>query len=317
MNQLPKKFLITSKKYYPEIDFNQENKFSHLYIESDNILSTKKVPGLKIFSARNSNQGTVIKLVVGKGVKLEKPIFLCFGILGQKGKQIILPEIILEARAEAKILAHCAFPQAESTFHQLKSKIKLEKESKLIYEEKHYHGEKFGATVLADFEISIGEKADFKNEFILEEGSIGKLKINLDARIARDGVSEIFSKIIGKGKNDEAEIFDKVILQGENSKSLVKLVGAVKNGGKMFFKGETEAGKKAINSRGHIDCQEIVIGKNSLAQSVPIVKVNNPEARITHEASVGKVNQKELETLMTRGLSEKEAIDFIIKGKIR
>jgi Fe-S cluster assembly scaffold protein SufB len=82
----------------------------------------------------------------------------------------------------------------------------------------------------------------------------------------------------------------------------------------MFFKGVTEASAKG--ARGHIDCSEIIIGK-ALAESVPIIKVSHPEARITHEASIGKVNQKELETLMTRGLSEKEAIDFIVKGRIK
>ncbi|NCF75289.1 MAG: FeS assembly protein SufBD, partial [Xanthomonadaceae bacterium] len=51
---------------------------------------------------------------------------------------------------------------------------------------------------------------------------------------------------------------------------------------------------KAKGASGHIDCQEIVVGENSIAQSIPVVLVKNPEARITHEASVGKVNQKEL-----------------------
>jgi len=84
----------------------------------------------------------------------------------------------------------------------------------------------------------------------------------------------------------------------------------------MLFRGEIKAGEKAKNARGHIDCQESVVG-NSIAQSIPKIVVKNPEARITHEASIGKVNQKELETLMTRGLSEKEAIDFIIRGVIK
>ena len=153
-----------------------------------------------------------------------------------------------------------------------------------------------------------------ENEFILNRGSIGKLKINLEAQLEKNAFCEVISKIIGKGKNDNIEISDKVLLNGENSRSLIKLRGAVINGGKMFFRGETEA--KAKGARGHLDCQEIVVG-SSIAQSIPIIKVNHPEARITHEASVGKVNQKELETLMTRGLSEKEAIDFIIRGVIK
>jgi len=45
--------------------------------------------------------------------------------------------------------------------------------------------------------------------------------------------------------------------------------------------------------------------------------VRNENARVTHEASVGKINQKELETLMTRGLSEDEATELIIEAMMR
>lgn len=90
--------------------------------------------------------------------------------------------------------------------------------------------------------------------------------------------------------------------------------GVAIGGAKIVFRGEVLAGEKAKFARGHMDCQEIVIGEKSLAKSTPSIEVRNPEARITHEAPVGKISQRELEALMTRGLSEKEAIDFIIKG---
>jgi hypothetical protein len=85
---------------------------------------------------------------------------------------------------------------------------------------------------------------------------------------------------------------------------------AAKNGGKVWMQGETFA--KAPGAFGHIDCQEIVIGQNSSAKAIPIVEVTNDQARVTHEASVGKINQKELETLMTRGLTEDEATEVVI-----
>ncbi len=47
------------------------------------------------------------------------------------------------------------------------------------------------------------------------------------------------------------------------------------------------------------------------------MEVSNDEARVTHEASVGKINQKELETLMTRGLDDEEATDLIIEAMMR
>jgi Fe-S cluster assembly scaffold protein SufB len=312
-NKLPKQFITSAKKCNLDTALMQQAGIPHVYVESHRILSVQKNPDLRL-SVTSSAEGIHLKLVVKKGAKIKKPIFLCFGVLGQKEKQIILPEIILEEGAEAKILAHCTFPQAKNVLHQMDAHIKLGKNSKLIYRENHYHGESFGAEVLANFDIQIGVAATFENDFVLDQGSVGKLKINLETRLAQDAFCFINSKVIGKGKKDKIEISDKVSLLEENARSLVRLRGAVMNGGSMFFKGETEAFAK--NNRGHIDCQEIIVG-HSLAQSIPIILVKHPEARITHEASVGKVNQKQLETLMAHGLSEKEAIDFIIRGVIK
>jgi hypothetical protein len=78
--------------------------------------------------------------------------------------------------------------------------------------------------------------------------------------------------------------------------------------------GITEA--SAPGATGHVDCKEIVQGVGSRARAIPIVRVTDENARVTHEAAVGKVSQKELDTLMARGLTEEEAIDMIIKGML-
>jgi len=312
---IPNSFLQSAGQYGYDINLMQKLGISHLYIESNRVLSLQDIPGVTI-KAKNSARGVKIKLVVKKGVKVKKPIFLCFGIEKAKGKQIILPEIILEEGAEARILAHCTFPQATHALHKMTAEIELKKRAKLFYTESHYHGENFGTEVVPDFKILVGPEAYLENKLILKQGTIGKLDINLEAKLDKSAFAEINTQVVGKGSKDDVSIFDKVLLKGSDSHSLVKLKGVVINGGKMFFKGETDAGPEAKNARGHVDCQEIVVGKNSVAQSIPVISVKNPEARITHEASVGKVNQKELETLMTRGLSESQAIDFIIKGKL-
>ena len=40
----------------------------------------------------------------------------------------------------------------------------------------------------------------------------------------------------------------------------------------------------------------------------------HPKAHVTHEAAIGSVDSKQLQTLMARGLSEDEAVDLIIQG---
>jgi len=53
------------------------------------------------------------------------------------------------------------------------------------------------------------------------------------------------------------------------------------------------------------------------AHNEPRVVVCNDQAQVTHEAAIGTVNRKELETLLARGLDENEAVDLIIRGMIR
>ena len=313
-NILPKKFISSAKKCGFDTALMQAAGIPHFYAESNKILSFRKTAGLEM-KAQSFKEGIKIKLVVKKGVKMKKPIFLCFGILKSQGKQVILPEIILEEKAEAQILAHCAFPVAKKITHQMEAAVKLGKNSKLSYQEKHYHGENFGTEVLPNFKVFLERGSSFNNEFILDQGSVGKLKINLEVELKKEALAEIINKIATQGGRDKVEIFDKVLLRGENSRSLIKSRAAAIGGGNVFLQGETIA--LAKGACGHIDCQEIIIGERSVAKAIPIVEVRHPEARVTHEASVGKVNQKELETLMTRGLSEEEATDFIVRGVVK
>ena len=50
------------------------------------------------------------------------------------------------------------------------------------------------------------------------------------------------------------------------------------------------------------------------ANAVPTVQVNHPGAHVTHEAAIGSVDSKQLQTLMSRGLTEDAAVDLIIEG---
>jgi Fe-S cluster assembly scaffold protein SufB len=66
-------------------------------------------------------------------------------------------------------------------------------------------------------------------------------------------------------------------------------------------------------ARGHVDCKEIVQG-SAIARATPIVAVRHPLAHVTHEAAIGSVDAKELETLMARGMAEDDAVDLIVAG---
>jgi Fe-S cluster assembly scaffold protein SufB len=50
---------------------------------------------------------------------------------------------------------------------------------------------------------------------------------------------------------------------------------------------------------------------------LPEVRVTHPLAKVTHEAAIGSVDHRQLETLTSRGVSPEEAVDIIVRGMLR
>jgi hypothetical protein len=55
-------------------------------------------------------------------------------------------------------------------------------------------------------------------------------------------------------------------------------------------------------------------GDGGLILSIPGLKALHPEARLSHEASIGKIAPEQVEYLQARGMEEREAISMIIRG---
>jgi Fe-S cluster assembly scaffold protein SufB len=72
----------------------------------------------------------------------------------------------------------------------------------------------------------------------------------------------------------------------------------------------------AEGARGHVDCLEIVKDQ-AVARAVPVVSVTHPLAKVTHEAAIGSIDKKQLETLMAHGVSPEKAVDMIVRGVLR
>ncbi len=100
---------------------------------------------------------------------------------------------------------------------------------------------------------------------------------------------------------------------GEYARGLAKSRIAVRDHARTEVYGTTEG--NAAFARGHVDCVEIVRDE-AVASVVPVVKVTNDRAQVTHEASIGTVAKKELETLMACGSDEDTAVDVIVRGML-
>lgn len=292
-------------------DVFQNSNIAHLVVHRNKILGSHMVQGL-IINAKETSSGVDIDLCVKEGVRLPNPVHVCFGVLPKEGKQEIKMRVLVRKGAKIGMLAHCVFPNAVKVQHIMEAETILEENAVYRYDEVHYHGLSGGIEVVPHSKVKVGKGAHFSTTFTLVKGRVGKLNIDYFAEVDEDGTLDMLTRIYGYG-DDQVTIQERGLLTGQRARGLIKSRIAACEKASCEVVNELEA--RAADARGHVDCVEIVQG-NAKAKAIPLINVLNEKAQITHEAAIGRVNQKELETLMARGLTQEQAIDAIIQGMI-
>ena len=65
-----------------------------------------------------------------------------------------------------------------------------------------------------------------------------------------------------------------------------------------------------------MSCDALLVGKKSVANTVPELKIKNDQVNVAHEARIGKIGEEEIFFLQSRGLSEQEATRLVVSGFI-
>ncbi len=283
-----------------------------IVISGNKVLGKNEVKGL-IIEPTPTKDGVDVKITVKSGTKILYPMALCFGVLPKDGTQIINMEAIIEDNAGMNAISHCVFPNARHIIHKMNYDVHIGKHSFFRYEEVHFHGEQGGVEVVPFTSGTVGEGSYFKSTFTLKEGRVGKLDIKYDMDVEKNGKLELYSKVWAKG-NDIVNIEEKGNLEGEEARALIKSRVVLQD--ESHSKVVSVVNARAPYSRGHVDCMEVV-QDNAVAEAVPIVGVSNHLAKVTHEAAIGSLDSKEIETLEARGLSEDEAIKVVVGGLLK
>jgi len=284
---------------------------AHLVVNQNRIVSLQGIEGMKV-KTREMRNGISASISVAEGAVLKNPVHLCFGVVHKKGLQKIKMNIRLERGAAAKFIAHCIFPKAEKVRHLMDATVEIGEGAEMRYSETHYHGLYGGIEVVPKLAVRIGKGGRYYTDFTLVNGRVGRLAIDYDVRAGENAVAEMTARVFGHA-DDDIRIKERVALEGENARGLVKARVAVEDEAAAEITGITEG--NAAGARGHVDCMEIVKDK-AVAKAYPFVQVNHPLAKVTHEASIGSVDKKQMETLMAHGLSPSEAVDMIVKGML-
>jgi len=288
-------------------------RFAGLAVSHNRILRSRGADGLRI-EGEETPTGAKARITVAPGVQLPGPIHLCFGVLPKEGVQEILSEFDIGDGARVSFLAHCSFPNAERVRHLMQARIRVGKGAQMEYAETHYHGPQGGVEVLPVAHITVEEGGLYRSTFKLIEGAAGVVRLDYTAELAEDAVCELDAKVYGKA-HDSILVKETILLNGANARGLAKtrIVASERCVSEVI--GEVVG--NAPFARGHVDCIEILTGPEARASAVPKLQVNDQRAKLTHEAAIGSVDKKQIETLTARGLSEAEAVDVVVRGMLR
>ena len=116
----------------------------------------------------------------------------------------------------------------------------------------------------------------------------------------------------GKGQHQDAGA--KMVHAASNTSSTVLSKSISKSGGHTSYRGLVKVYPNATNVKCNVRCDALLLDDQSRSDTFPYMEIANKAVDIGHEATVSKVGDEQLFYLMSRGLSENDAISMIVNG---
>ena len=139
------------------------------------------------------------------------------------------------------------------------------------------------------------------------DGNVGSmLNMKYPACIlAGEGAKGVTVSIAFASQGQNQDTGAKMIHLAPNTSSTIISKSICRGGGIVNYRGMVKIGSKAVNSKSHVECDTIILDKESKSDTIPLNIVQNAKGKIEHEATVSKVSDEQLFYLMSRGINEK------------
>ena len=248
---------------------------------------------------------------VKKGVKTPFPVQACLYITQGDIDQMVHNVVILEDDAELHLITGCATRTGvDSAAHLGISEHYIGQNAKLTSTMVHSWGSE------VEVRPRSGTVVEADGTFVSNYISLRPARsVQSDPRTWLNGenASAKYTTIILGSKGSTIDTGGDVYLNGENS-SAELAHRAVCTGGRIYQRGLLVG--NAPGCRAHVDCAGMVLeaGEDGFIEAVPGLRSLHPEARMSHEASIGKIAPEQVAYLQSRGMDEREAISLIIRG---
>lgn len=248
---------------------------------------------------------------VPAGVKVTMPLQTYFRMNASGQGQFEHTLIIVEEGAEVHYIEGCTAPlYSNASLHSAVVEIFVKKGAKSRY------------TTVQNWSknvYNLNTKRALVNEDAHHEwvgGSLGSGVTMLypSSWLLGKGAScEHLNIALAVGKVDK-DTGAKVIHGAPHTKSTVVAKSISKDGGRGAFRGQLKVVKGAEGSVANVQCDALIMDEHSISDTLPHIEINEDKVTVAHEATVGRIGEEQLFYLMSRGLTEQEAINMIVSG---
>ncbi len=294
---------ITDKEEFTEGAYNIRKNgegFVRKTTENVDIVSKKDKPGIDIIVKENT-----------KNEFIHIPVMIT-----ESGvNDLVYNDFYIGKNAEVTIIAGCGIHNDKHMLsrHDGIHSFYLEEGAKVKYVEKHYgQGEGTGEKILnPKTVVNLKKGATLEMDSVQIEGVDSTIRETV-GELEEDSNFIVSEKIMTHGKQYAKTVFN-VKLNGKNASTHVISRSVAKDNSKQEFFSNVEGNTECY---GHVECDAIIMD-NGTVKAVPEILANDVDARLIHEAAIGKIAGEQLTKLMTLGLTEKEAEAKIVSGFLK
>lgn len=241
--------------------------------------------------------------------KAEKPLQFCFFLKQKEAIQRIETTFNIGKNAYLRIFSNCMTVDSIGQHDDMKY-FNLEEWSRLETYELHFNTKQSATTTNTTSNIKVWKNAYYSNEFVATMWNLGNLTKNMIVELNwESSKAELLSRINLK-TDDKVTSYNEINLRWSESKAMLKSKSVSHEWATNVFVWKMSG--FGDNCIWHVDCEEVLLWVGDI-QSLPELRVINPTARLTHEASIGSIEKSAIDNLRAKWLTQEQATDFIVK----
>ncbi len=256
---------------------------------------------------------------IPKGVKCPMELSTYFRINTQDSGQFERTLIIAEEGAQVSYLEGCTAPKFDTNqLHAAVVELVALDNADIKYStvQNWYAGDENGVGGIYNFVTKRGLCKGHNSKISwtqVETGSAITWKYPSCVLLGDNSIGEFYSVALTNHKQ-QADTGTKMIHIGKNTKSTIISKGISAGQSNNSYRGLVKIGPRAEGARNFSQCDSMLIGTQCGANTFPYIQVQNPTAKVEHEATTSKIGEDQLFYFQSRGIPTEEAVSMIING---